>query len=139
MKSADDSKPFSYKMFFSYSAIFIQNGFFLFHHFHTKWVFLIPHELFHAFRNINPSSHPLKICLNFRVGCLTYFHVFLSNRCSCSPVLKTRIMAARALQPLVEKDHVTTVFDDLLTLLPTESLQGSKQNQIHGVLLQVIS
>ena len=46
-------------------------------------------------------------------------------------------MAARALEPLVEKDHVTRVFNDLLTLLPSDSLQRIKQNHIHGVLLQV--
>ena len=58
-------------------------------------------------------------------------------RCSHSPVLKTRIMAARALQPLVDKDHVTAVFDDLLTVLPSNTSQGWRQNHIHGILLQV--
>ena len=62
---------------------------------------------------------------------------FIFRRCSYSPVLKTRVMAARALEPLVEKDHVTRVFNDLLTLLPSDSLQRIKQNHIHGVLLQV--
>ncbi|WAR03297.1 THADA-like protein, partial [Mya arenaria] len=38
-------------------------------------------------------------------------------KCSASPVMKTREMAAKALQPLVDKDHVTTVFSDLMTLL----------------------
>ena len=48
-------------------------------------------------------------------------------------------MAARALQPLVDKDHMTAVFDDLLTLLPSDTLQGWGQNNVHGILLQVDS
>jgi len=58
-------------------------------------------------------------------------------RCNASPVLKIREMAAKALQPLVDKDHVTTVFIDLLTLLPGKSTDVLKQNQIHGTLLHV--
>ena len=47
------------------------------------------------------------------------------------------MMAARALQPLVEKDHVISVFTALLTLLPCSKEDGIRQNQVHGVLLQV--
>ncbi|XP_060588753.1 tRNA (32-2'-O)-methyltransferase regulator THADA-like [Ruditapes philippinarum] len=58
-------------------------------------------------------------------------------KCSANPVLKTREMAAKALQPLVEKDQVTSVFHDLLTLLPHQQTDVMRQNQIHGVLLQI--
>ncbi|XP_052801972.1 thyroid adenoma-associated protein homolog [Mya arenaria] len=58
-------------------------------------------------------------------------------KCSASPVMKTREMAAKALQPLVDKDHVTTVFSDLMTLLPCQPGEHLKQNQIHGALLQL--
>ncbi|XP_052228091.1 thyroid adenoma-associated protein homolog isoform X2 [Dreissena polymorpha] len=58
-------------------------------------------------------------------------------RCNASPVLKTREMASKALQPLVDKDHVTSVISDLLALLPCSPCDIFKQNQIHGTLLQL--
>lgn len=59
-------------------------------------------------------------------------------RCCGNPVLKTRVMAAKAIQPLVDKDHVILVFHDLLTLLPCQQTDVLHQNQIHGILLQVV-
>ena len=47
------------------------------------------------------------------------------------------MMAAKALQPLVEKNHVIKVFSELLDVLPSSQEDGLRQNQVHGVLLQV--
>ncbi|XP_064600963.1 tRNA (32-2'-O)-methyltransferase regulator THADA-like [Liolophura sinensis] len=57
-------------------------------------------------------------------------------RCSSSPVLKIRLIAARALQPLVFKDQVISVLVDLTDRLP--SAPGvATQSHIHGLLLQI--
>ncbi|KAL8624379.1 hypothetical protein ACOMHN_012779 [Nucella lapillus] len=77
-------------------------------------------------------------------------------RCSSSPVYKTRVMAARALQPLVGKDQLTQVLASLMASLPARDLSSSlslsssslyllsssggtppSQSHIHGLLLQV--
>ncbi|PVD25967.1 hypothetical protein C0Q70_13634 [Pomacea canaliculata] len=60
-------------------------------------------------------------------------------KCASSPVYKTRIMAARALQPLVNKEQMCKVLTTLLSYLPKcpeEKLRIS-QSHLHGVLLQV--
>lgn len=63
-------------------------------------------------------------------------------RCASSPVYKTRMMAARALQPLAGKDQVTAILTTLLKNLPQKpqhSGQALSQSLIHGILLQVKS
>ncbi|XP_076464247.1 tRNA (32-2'-O)-methyltransferase regulator THADA-like [Babylonia areolata] len=63
-------------------------------------------------------------------------------RCSSSPVYKTRMMAARALQPLVGKEQLTGVLTSLMTSLPSQPPSGSSDGKmahshVHGLLLQV--
>ena len=50
---------------------------------------------------------------------------------------KTRIMAARALRPLVSKDLVPEIIKQLLGSLPKARGAGISHNYIHGILLQV--
>nr|XP_022332415.1 thyroid adenoma-associated protein homolog isoform X4 [Crassostrea virginica] len=57
-------------------------------------------------------------------------------RCSSSPVLKTRIMAAKALQPLVQKGQLNSVMAELLDIIPSIPVLA-KHSHVHGVLLQV--
>lgn len=59
--------------------------------------------------------------------------------CGQRPVMKTRILAAKALVPLVPISDVPTVIKDLFHQLPS-SLEDTilfSQNAIHGSLLQV--
>ncbi|XP_070182085.1 tRNA (32-2'-O)-methyltransferase regulator THADA-like [Littorina saxatilis] len=61
-------------------------------------------------------------------------------KCSSSPVYKTRMMAARALQPLAGKEQLTSVLTNLLDTLPKQPAAGDcrlPQSHVHGVLLQV--
>ncbi|KAK7482199.1 hypothetical protein BaRGS_00026548, partial [Batillaria attramentaria] len=61
-------------------------------------------------------------------------------RCASSPVYKTRMMAARALQPLAGKDQVTQVLTTLLEKLPPKPKLGGEplsQSLVHGILLQI--
>ena len=53
---------------------------------------------------------------------------------------KTRMMAARALQPLAGKEQLTIVLTTLLDTLPKQPLTADSrmpQSHIHGILLQV--
>ena len=63
--------------------------------------------------------------------------VVFSARCCHSPVYKTRVMAARALQPLISHDHVTSTLVQLSATLPVTAMQLVSQNTLHGTLLQV--
>ncbi|KAK3597815.1 hypothetical protein CHS0354_029374 [Potamilus streckersoni] len=58
-------------------------------------------------------------------------------RCALSPVFKIRVMAARAMQPLVDKDQLTSVFCTLIDLLPKSVKTTVIQSHIHGTLLQM--
>ncbi|XP_061173065.1 tRNA (32-2'-O)-methyltransferase regulator THADA-like [Saccostrea echinata] len=57
-------------------------------------------------------------------------------RCSSSPVLKTRLMAARALQPLVQKGHLCSLMSQLLNLVPA-SQEKARHSHIHGALIEI--
>ncbi|XP_064621388.1 tRNA (32-2'-O)-methyltransferase regulator THADA-like isoform X2 [Lineus longissimus] len=57
-------------------------------------------------------------------------------KCASSPVFKTRLMASRALQPLVFEEQLVTVIMDLVQQLPIEGKKTS-HNLIHGILLQI--
>lgn len=64
--------------------------------------------------------------------------VFLSfPRCGCSPVYRSREMAARALVPFVMMDEIPDTIRTLLAKLPDYTDQCFRQNHIHGTLLQV--
>ncbi|XP_012583038.1 PREDICTED: thyroid adenoma-associated protein isoform X2 [Condylura cristata] len=58
-------------------------------------------------------------------------------RCGCSPVYRSREMAARALVPLVMIDEIPKTIQTLLAKLPNCTDQCFRQNHIHGTLLQV--
>ena len=58
-------------------------------------------------------------------------------RCGGSAVHKTRMMAARALSPLVVKHCTKDVLMQLVEKLPQQSTDNCKQNALHGTLLQV--
>ena len=65
--------------------------------------------------------------------------LYVYFRCAQSPVLKTRLMAARAIQPLVFKTQILTILRQLFNMLPLSSDDdGVCQNYVHGILLQVI-
>ncbi|KAK6183578.1 hypothetical protein SNE40_011032 [Patella caerulea] len=57
--------------------------------------------------------------------------------CASSPVFKTRVMAARAIQPLVEKDRLDSILLELIHLLPTKPDAQISYSHIHGILLQI--
>lgn len=61
----------------------------------------------------------------------------VSFSCAHSPVYKIRIMAARALHPLVAKGDITESLMMLVDSLP-KNHQEMSQNATHGLLLQVI-
>ncbi|XP_010966015.2 tRNA (32-2'-O)-methyltransferase regulator THADA isoform X1 [Camelus bactrianus] len=58
-------------------------------------------------------------------------------RCGCSPVYRSREMAARALVPFVMTDEIPDTIRTLLAKLPNCTDQCFRQNHIHGTLLQV--
>ncbi|XP_046339064.2 thyroid adenoma-associated protein homolog [Haliotis rufescens] len=58
-------------------------------------------------------------------------------KCASSPVFKTRLMAARALQPLAIKDQMTSLLLQLVARLPDKTANEIRQSHIHGVLLQM--
>uniref|UniRef100_A0A8D1DAB5 tRNA (32-2'-O)-methyltransferase regulator THADA n=1 Tax=Sus scrofa TaxID=9823 RepID=A0A8D1DAB5_PIG len=58
-------------------------------------------------------------------------------RCGCSPVYRSREMAARALVPFVMMDEIPATIRSLLAKLPDCTDQCFRQNHIHGTLLQV--
>ncbi|XP_067681790.1 tRNA (32-2'-O)-methyltransferase regulator THADA-like [Haliotis asinina] len=58
-------------------------------------------------------------------------------KCASSPVFKTRLMAARALQPLAIKDQMSSLLLQLVARLPHETANDMRQSHIHGVLLQM--
>ncbi|XP_048585812.1 thyroid adenoma-associated protein homolog isoform X2 [Nematostella vectensis] len=58
-------------------------------------------------------------------------------RCAGSAVMKTRLMAARAIVPLVSKDCLVQVLERLLHSIPP-SRQSCRQNVLHGTLLQIL-
>ncbi|XP_013401424.1 thyroid adenoma-associated protein homolog [Lingula anatina] len=57
--------------------------------------------------------------------------------CAGSRVFKTRVMAGRALRPLVFKDQLGSVLAQLTGYLPRDQQQRHSQNLTHGILLQV--
>ncbi|XP_035387280.1 thyroid adenoma-associated protein isoform X1 [Electrophorus electricus] len=59
-------------------------------------------------------------------------------RCAGSAVYRTREMAARALVPFVQLTCVPATIRTLLEDLPVRPSPGSRQNRIHGGLLQVL-
>ncbi|XP_006839467.1 PREDICTED: thyroid adenoma-associated protein [Chrysochloris asiatica] len=59
-------------------------------------------------------------------------------RCGCSPVYRSREMAARALVPFVMIDQIPNTIRTLLARLPDCTDQCFRQNHIHGTLLQVV-
>lgn len=60
--------------------------------------------------------------------------MFCCCRCAGSPVFKTRLMAARAIQPLVSRDHLKDVLKQLLSHAIDSTCV---HNFTHGILLQV--
>lgn len=58
-------------------------------------------------------------------------------RCGCSPVYRSREMAARALVPFVMIDEIPATIQTLLAKLPNCTDHCFRQNHIHGTLLQV--
>ncbi|XP_029088306.1 thyroid adenoma-associated protein isoform X1 [Monodon monoceros] len=58
-------------------------------------------------------------------------------RCGCSPVYRSREMAARALVPFVMMDEIPDTIRTLLAKLPDCTDRCFRQNHIHGTLLQV--
>lgn len=66
---------------------------------------------------------------------------FTNFRCASNPVYKTRVMAARAIRPLVSTAHfhaiITMLLDNLKTVKHRENVCKDKQNLVHGSLLQV--
>lgn len=61
---------------------------------------------------------------------------FCLNRCSSSPVLRTRQISAKALQPMVVGCRILKVLTDLMTQIP-KSEGGVYYSHLHGILLQV--
>ncbi|GAB6021118.1 hypothetical protein CHUAL_003751 [Chamberlinius hualienensis] len=57
--------------------------------------------------------------------------------CAQSSIHKTRVLAAKALVPLVAMENIFNVVSELLQWLPNSSAEQLPQNTIHGVLLQV--
>jgi len=60
----------------------------------------------------------------------------LVYRCSLSSVLKTRVLAARALVPLVAPNQYPVLLEELVTI---SALKCTTENYRHGLLLQVIT
>ncbi|XP_074661192.1 tRNA (32-2'-O)-methyltransferase regulator THADA-like [Tubulanus polymorphus] len=60
-------------------------------------------------------------------------------KCAGSSVYKTRVMAARALRPLVFTDRIMLLLTQLAQLLPALETEKIAQNNIHGILLQMSS
>ena len=58
------------------------------------------------------------------------------QRCSLSSVLKTRVLAARALVPLVAPNLYPILLQELVTI---SALKCTTENYRHGLLLQVIN
>ena len=58
------------------------------------------------------------------------------SSCASSPVYKTRMMAARALAPLVATDQTDAILERLLLQLPA-CQNEARHNHVHGLLLQV--
>lgn len=58
------------------------------------------------------------------------------QRCSLSSVLKTRVLAARALVPLVAPNLYPILLQELVTI---SGLKCTTENYRHGLLLQVIN
>ena len=88
---------------------------------------------------------PVCVCIACMCLCVCVTHVCVCHvsacfRCCSSPVYKTRMMAARALQPLAGKEQLTIVLTTLLDTLPKQPLTADSrmpQSHIHGILLQV--
>ncbi|XP_048737624.2 thyroid adenoma-associated protein homolog isoform X2 [Ostrea edulis] len=59
-------------------------------------------------------------------------------KCSSSPVLKTRLMATKALHPLVQKGQLTSVMSQLINLVPA-SQEAAKHSHVHGALVQILN
>ncbi|KAL1782981.1 thyroid adenoma-associated protein isoform X1 [Sigmodon hispidus] len=58
-------------------------------------------------------------------------------RCGCSPIYRSREMAARALVPFITIDQIPSTLCALLDSLPDSTDQCFRQNHIHGTLLQI--
>ncbi len=65
------------------------------------------------------------------------FVMFVLLSCASSPVYKTRVMAARAISPIVSKDQLISVLQTLTGYLTRSPTGGISQNLIHGALLQL--
>ena len=50
---------------------------------------------------------------------------------------KTRMMAARAVRPLVSKDQIAAILQDMVASLPGDVSSPVPHNYTHGMLLQV--
>ncbi|XP_063246849.1 tRNA (32-2'-O)-methyltransferase regulator THADA isoform X2 [Prinia subflava] len=59
------------------------------------------------------------------------------NRCGRSPVYRCREMSGRALVPFVLANEVPHTVLALLRALPDSATHGTRQNSVHGTLLQV--
>ncbi|KFM72215.1 Thyroid adenoma-associated protein-like protein, partial [Stegodyphus mimosarum] len=60
----------------------------------------------------------------------------LLHKCACSPVWKTRILAAKALVPLISVENVTATLQTLFYSIPSCEEINFSHNMIHGLLLQ---
>ncbi|KAG1706995.1 Thyroid adenoma-associated [Nymphon striatum] len=56
--------------------------------------------------------------------------------CTFSPIMKTRVLAAHALVPLIGTTQYVNIVQDLFSQLP-QKFDEIKQNFIHGILLQL--
>ncbi|KAL4224170.1 hypothetical protein ACF0H5_017623 [Mactra antiquata] len=126
-----------------------QTGRTFFYHYPSLYQFLLDEIVMateHVTKQLHPGLYPILMVLgrlfpssmegtdtSLNLGAFIPYII----RCSGNPVLKTRVMAAKAIQPLVDKDHVILIFDDLLTLLPCQQSDILHQNHIHGILLQM--
>ncbi|XP_029658037.1 thyroid adenoma-associated protein homolog [Octopus sinensis] len=96
--------------------------------------------------SINPTLYPVLLVLGrLYPSTLDGIHMGLNLnafipyiiRCSASPIMKTREMAARALKPLVSKDQLALTINKLLSHIPPEKTSEISQNFLHGLLLQI--
>ena len=98
------------------------------------------------FNNIIQKCHPTALSQLILLGSTTSSWFLLRapnfarscpvSSCASSPVYKTRMMAARALAPLVATDQTDAILERLLLQLPA-CQNEARHNHVHGLLLQV--
>ncbi|RDD43254.1 Thyroid adenoma-associated protein-like protein [Trichoplax sp. H2] len=96
----------------------------------------------------NPTLFPILLLLSklypstmdgtANVMNLSKFLPFI-KKCAHSVILRCRLLAAKAIAPLIETSRITQNIEELLEKLPMNKLNHLSQNFMHGVLLQIES